>query len=94
MLQDVQPQHALQVDRWAAIAGLGIKRLDQRTEFAPWHDLIHLGQELRPTGLLAVLVEAYVCQGQLPHLSQLRRCSYPPTDRSVAVSRTACSEVP
>ncbi len=59
VLQAVEAQHALQADRWAPVAGPGVERLDQGAEFAPRHDLVHLGKELRPAGLLTVFVEAY-----------------------------------
>jgi hypothetical protein len=76
------------------LPAFGVERRDQGAEFTPRHHLVHFGQELRTTGLLAMLVEACARQGQLPHLTQLRRCRYTPTDRSVTVSRKTCSEVP
>ncbi len=46
-LLTLQPQHAFQANRRAAIAGLRVEWLDQGAEFAPWCYLVHFSQELR-----------------------------------------------
>ena len=58
MLQQVNAQHALQADRRAAVAGLGVVRLDQRDQIGPRHQGLHLGQEGIAPRRLAVLLEA------------------------------------
>jgi hypothetical protein len=73
MLQQVQPQHPFQPDRRTPVARLGVERLNHGAELTPRHHLLHFGQKRRPTGQLAMLLEAGRRQGQLPHLSQLRR---------------------
>ena len=94
VLQQVQPQHPLQADRWPAVASSWVERFNDRAHLTPGNDLVHLSQELRAASLLAVFVEACARQGELPHLSQLCRCGCSPIDRRVAVSRRTRSEVP
>ncbi len=65
VLQEVHPQHPLQPDRRAAVAGLGVERLDQRAQFAPRHHLLHLGQECRPPRQLAVLARSSPSPGSV-----------------------------
>jgi hypothetical protein len=79
VLQTVETQHALQADRWTAVAGPGVERLDQGAELPPRHDLVHLGKELGSAGLPTVFVEAYARQRRSPHLKPtppLRLSSY------------------
>jgi len=57
VLQQVDAQHALQPDGPAAVAGLGIVRLDQSHQPCPQHQALHLGQERVPPRRLAVALE-------------------------------------
>src|SRR5262249_12305654 len=45
LLQEVNPQHLLQSQRLAAIAGLGIVRLDQLQQTRPRNHRVHLRQK-------------------------------------------------
>jgi hypothetical protein len=69
VLQEVHAEHSLHADRRPAIAGLRVNRFDARTQLAPRHDAVHLGQELRPSRHLRVLLEARAGQRDLraPH---------------------------
>src|SRR5208283_4434796 len=58
LLQKVHAQHPLQPYRGPPVAGLGIVRLDQRTQLAPRHHLLHLFQKQRALGLLGVPLKA------------------------------------
>jgi Reverse transcriptase (RNA-dependent DNA polymerase) len=66
VLQQVNAQHALQTDRRAAVAGLGVVRLDQSDQIGPRHQGLHLGQEGIAPRWLPVLLEAR---------GSIRRCS-------------------
>jgi hypothetical protein len=57
VLHEVHPQHALQPDRRAAVAGLGVVRLDHLAQRLPRDDLVHRGQEHIALGRSAVLLE-------------------------------------
>lgn len=60
VLQEMNPQHALDADRPAARAfGVGIERFDGRRQFRPRNDLVHVFQKLLAAGFLAVLLEAF-----------------------------------
>jgi hypothetical protein len=58
VLEEVHPQHALQADGRPAVPRLRVHRFDARAEVAPGHHTIHLGEELRPSRHLRVLLEA------------------------------------
>ena len=58
VLEEVQPQHALQSDGRATVPDLGVHRFDVATQLAPRHDAIHLGEEPCPARHLGVLIEA------------------------------------
>lgn len=74
LLKEVDSEHHLQFARWPASAGQGIDGSNQLAEAGPWHDFVHVAQELRPLRRLAVLLEA-VTQGQLLAHSSLAMCS-------------------
>ncbi|MGF6504234.1 hypothetical protein OKW26_000037 [Paraburkholderia sp. 32] len=57
MLHEVDPQHALQTDRLAAIAALRIMRLDHRAQLRPWHDRVHRVEKLVAPRAFAVRLE-------------------------------------
>jgi len=57
LLKKVNPQHDRQTYRLAAIARLGIMRLDQRFQFTPRNDSFHALQKLFPFALPPVLLE-------------------------------------
>jgi len=67
MLEKVDAQHALQSNRRATVAGLRIKRLDLRTQLAPWDYLVHLRQKLFPARRLAVALKISGGKGLLLH---------------------------
>ncbi len=86
LLHEVHAQHALQSHRRAAVAGLGIVRLDDRAQLGPRHDLFHRRQEHVAPRRLAVLLVALVLvfghgQGLLLHVELNARTS-------MAVDRT------
>src|SRR6202045_221400 len=45
LLQEINPQHLLQSQRLATLAGFGVVRFDQPDQPRPWNHRIHLGQE-------------------------------------------------
>jgi hypothetical protein len=72
VLKEVHPQHALQANGRPSVAGLGVDRLDPRTQCSPRHHPVHLGEELRPPRGLRVLFKPGAGQRGLrsfhPHL--------------------------
>ena len=68
LLQKVDAQHPLDPDRRPAVAGLGIKRLDQPAQRRPRHHAFHLGQKCRPPRRLGVALEPRRRQRRLSHL--------------------------
>src|SRR5215471_2451484 len=67
LLQKVDPQHSFHPDRRAAIAGLGIKRFDQRAQRRPRHDALHFIEKRRPPRCLGVTFKPHCRQPQLLH---------------------------
>src|SRR5437870_3127262 len=65
VLEEVHPQHALQADGRPAVPGLRVHRFDARAQLAPRHHAIHLGEKLRPSRPLRVLLESGATQRQL-----------------------------
>src|SRR5258705_2419838 len=45
LLQEINPQHLLQSQRLATLAGFGVVRFDQPDQPRPWNHRIHLGQQ-------------------------------------------------
>jgi hypothetical protein len=77
MLPEVHTQHAFQPHRLAAVAGLGVVRLDHLAQRRPGHDLDHRRQEHIAFRGSAVLLESStliscVGQGLLLHRSSTR----------------------
>ena len=58
LLQQVHSEHDLQPFGRAAVAGLGVVRLNQCQQTRPWYDLIHLSQKLRASCDLLMFLEA------------------------------------
>jgi hypothetical protein len=58
VLHEVHAQHALQPNRRAAVAGLGVLRLDHLAQLGPGHDLLHGGEELVAPRRAPVALEA------------------------------------
>src|SRR5262245_21653939 len=56
--------YALQSDGWSAVPGLRVHGFDAPTQLAPRHHAIHLGEELRSSRELRVLLEP--AAGQRP----------------------------
>jgi hypothetical protein len=73
LLQAVDTQHAFQRNRraTAGLIRLRIVRLDQRTEPGPGHDLIHVGQKLLASRLLALIEIACHRQRRLLHVASV-----------------------
>src|SRR5215469_17691768 len=67
LLQEVDAQHPLGPNRRAAIARLGIDRLDQPAQLRPRNHPLHLGQKNRPPRPLGVALKPHHCQCQLLH---------------------------
>ena len=72
LLQEIEAQHPLHPDRRAAIARLGIERLDQRAQRRPRHHPLHLGQKRCPPRRLGVALKTHCRQRQLLHPPTLR----------------------
>ena len=78
VLDEVDPQHALNTDRAPAGAlWLGIERLDSSGQFLPGNDGFHLFQELLLASLLPVFLESGIGKGVLAHEVQLVRGTGP-----------------
>lgn len=72
VLDEVDPQHALDTDRAPTGAlRLGIERLDSRGQFLPGNDGFHFFQELFFASLLPVFLESGIGKGVLAHEVQL-----------------------
>ena len=67
LLQEVDAQHPLDPNRRAAIARLGIDRLDQPAQRRPRNHPPHLGQKRRPPRRLGVPLKPGRRQRQLLH---------------------------
>src|SRR5271170_1257807 len=69
VLQKVNAQHDAQTQRRPPVTHLRVMRLDQRLQFRPWQDPIHLFKKPLPPRLLAISLEALLrSQSLLPHL--------------------------
>jgi hypothetical protein len=77
VLQKIDPQHPLHLDRWAAIAWLGIKRFDQRVPRRPRHDAVPLIEKRRPSRRFGAAFEPHCRQRQLLHRPQPLRNNSP-----------------
>jgi hypothetical protein len=64
VLQQVDAQHALQPDRTAAVAGLGVVRLDDRAQGSPGHDGVHGLQKVLALGAAAKAFESATLIGR------------------------------
>jgi hypothetical protein len=75
MLDEVNAQHALQTNRWTAVACLGLVGINDHAQRCPWdYDLHRLQAIIAPSGL-AVVLRRFVGrhgQGLLLHLCALR----------------------
>ena len=68
MLQEVDPQQALDADRRAAAAlAPGIERLEDGRKIRPGNEAVHLVEEPLPAGGFTVLLEPFVGEGLLAH---------------------------
>jgi hypothetical protein len=61
MLDEVDAQHALQTNGWAAIASFGVARLNDLAQCGPRHYGLHRLQKLIAPGGLAVVFKGLVC---------------------------------
>src|SRR5499427_10183724 len=66
-LQEIDAQHPLDPDWWAAIARLRIERFDQPAQRRPRHNPLHLGQKDCPPRRLGVALKPRYRQCQLLH---------------------------
>lgn len=66
LLQEVDPQHPLQPHgRTPGAVVLGVKRFDQRTQLAPRHHAIHVGEKLLAAGWFVIGFETGFGEGGL-----------------------------
>src|SRR5207244_11673115 len=74
LLQEIDPQHPLDPDRWPAIARLRIEWLDQRTQSRPRYHPLHLGKKRCPPRRLGVALKPHCRQRQRSeeHTSELQ----------------------
>src|SRR6516162_3886696 len=77
LLQEVDAQHPLDPNRRAAIARLGIDRLDQPAQRQPRNHPLHLAQKRRPPRRLGVALKPHRRQSQLLHPPTFTRQSTP-----------------
>ena len=73
LLQEVDAQQALQSYRWTTLARVRIHRLDQRAQFRPGHDPVHLAQKCRAARRLRVALKPSGAKCHLFHRSVYRR---------------------
>ena len=72
LLQEIDAQHPLDPDRRAAIARLGVDRLDKPPQRRPRNHSLHLSQKYRPPRRVAVTFKPRSRQRQLLHCPNLR----------------------
>src|SRR6516165_5573027 len=77
VLQEIDAQHPLDPDWWAAIARLRIERFDQRAQRRPRHNPLHLGQKHCPPRRLGVALKPRHRQCQLLHSPKPMRTNPP-----------------
>src|SRR6516164_4615138 len=77
LLQKIDAQHPFDPNRRAAIAGLGIERLDQSAQPRPRNHSLHLSQKYRPPRRLAVTFKPHPRQRQLLHCPNLHATTHP-----------------
>jgi hypothetical protein len=88
LLQNIEPQHALDLDRWPGIAGLGIV-VDQRAQRGPRHHPLHLGQKRGPPRRPRVALKPPPSPSSAANL-----CASTHPDAHYTASRTTFAEVP
>ena len=67
LLQEVDPQHALNTYGWTTFLTGGIMGFNQAAQFPPWDDGLHLAQKAFTPRLLMVSLKTNASKGHLTH---------------------------